>query len=347
MANIIYILPSEKGPAGGIKVALQHAELINKIQKKNLSKVIFVKKKKTSKGKSSIDKFFNLRSDEETTGWKFNQITVDKKNKTKWFNKNVIFKNDLIFDNKKDFVILPEIFAHFAKDLLIKNKINYAIFVQNGHAIQFTNELRDLNLAYSNAKFILSVSSHIDQCIKLAFPKYKNKIYKINQSIEKHKINFNSKSNIITYMPRKLPSHSKLVLFFLKKYLPKKWTLLPLEGMNEKIIFKHLKNSKIFLSFSNLEGFGLPPLEAAVMGNIVIGYTGQAGKEYWNAPIFKKIEHGDILSFVEEIRATTKKKINYVSINTHRKVLFKNYSKTNQEKQIRTILTQVDKFFKS
>ena len=34
MANIIYILPSEKGPAGGIKVTLQHAELINKIQKK-------------------------------------------------------------------------------------------------------------------------------------------------------------------------------------------------------------------------------------------------------------------------------------------------------------------------
>ena len=43
----------------------------------------------------------------------------------------------------------------------------------------------------------------------------------------------------------------------------------------------------------------------------------------------------------------TKKKINYVSINTHRKVLFKKYSKTNQEKQIHTILTQVDKFFKS
>ena len=88
MANIIYILPSEKGPAGGIKVTLQHAELINKIQKKNLSKVIFIKKKKTSKWKGSVDKFFDLKSDKESTGWKFNQITVDKKNKTKWFNKN-------------------------------------------------------------------------------------------------------------------------------------------------------------------------------------------------------------------------------------------------------------------
>ena len=116
--------------------------------------------------------------------------------------------------------------------------------------------------------------------------------------------------------------------------------------MNEKIIFKHLKNSKIFLSFSNLEGFGLPPLEAAVMGNIVIGYTGQAGKEYWNIPIFKKIEQGDILSFVEVIKATIKKKINHVSINTHRKKLLKKYSKINQEKQILTILNQIDKLFK-
>ena len=346
MSNLIYILPSEKGPAGGVKVTLQHAELINKIQKKFLSKIIFIKKKKTSKWKGSIDKFFDIKLDVKTSGWKLNQIAVDKKNKTKWFSKNVIFKNDLIFDKQKDFVILPEIFAHFAKELLIKNKINYAIFVQNGHAINFTNNLKDIDLAYSKAKFILSVSSHIDKCIKLAFPKYKNKIYKINQSIGNYQVNLNSKSNIITYMPRKLKDHSNLVLFFLKKYLPKKWTIIPLESMNEKVIFNHLKKSKIFLSFSNLEGFGLPPLEAGIMGNIVIGYTGQAGKEYWNKPIFKKIEHGDILSFVKEIKKTIKKKINYVSINTHRKKLLKKYSKTNQEKQIYKILAHINKYHK-
>ena len=83
MTNIIYILPSEKGPAGGIKVILQHAELINKIQKKNLSKIIFIKKKKTSKWKNSVEKFFDLKAEEGSTGWKFNQIAVDTKNKTK------------------------------------------------------------------------------------------------------------------------------------------------------------------------------------------------------------------------------------------------------------------------
>ena len=57
MTNIIYILPSEKGPAGGIKVILQHSELKNKIQKKNLSKIIFIKKKKHLNGKILLRNF--------------------------------------------------------------------------------------------------------------------------------------------------------------------------------------------------------------------------------------------------------------------------------------------------
>ena len=59
--------------------------------------------------------------------------------------------------------------------------------------------------------------------------------------------------------------------------------------------------SKIFLSFSHLEGFGLPPIEAAIAGNKVIGYTGRGGSEYWKKPIFTEIPHGNISKFVYEI----------------------------------------------
>ena len=38
----------------------------------------------------------------------------------------------------------------------------------------------------------------------------------------------------------------------------------------------------------------MPPLEAAIAGNKVIGYTGGGGKEYWNKPIFEEIQSGDI-----------------------------------------------------
>ena len=33
------------------------------------------------------------------------------------------------------------------------------------------------------------------------------------------------KTNIITYMSRKLPQHSDLVLFFLRRHLPKPWKI--------------------------------------------------------------------------------------------------------------------------
>ena len=47
-----------------------------------------------------------------------------KQFKYKWFNHKIRTRNHFDFDKNKDFVILPEIFAHLAEDLLIKNGIN-------------------------------------------------------------------------------------------------------------------------------------------------------------------------------------------------------------------------------
>ena len=38
----------------------------------------------------------------------------------------------------------------------------------------------------------------------------------------------------------------------------------------------------------------LPPTEAALAGNQVIGYTGEGGGEYWKKPIFTEIKTGEI-----------------------------------------------------
>ena len=48
-----------------------------------------------------------------------------------------------------------------------------------------------------------------------------------------------------------------------------------------------------------MEGLGIPPIEAAIAGNKVIGYTGKGGNEYWNNPIFTEIAHGDISGFIK------------------------------------------------
>ena len=106
---------------------------------------------------------------------------------------------------------------------------------------------------------------------------------------------------MITYMSRKLPQHSSLVTNYIKNYLPKNWTLTDINHSSENITYLSLRKSKIFLAFSNLEGLPLPPAEAALAGNFVIGYTGEGGDEYWKKPIFTKINSGEIKTFVKEI----------------------------------------------
>ena len=77
--------------------------------------------------------------------------------------------------------------------------------------------------------------------------------------------------------------------------------LKPIHNLTQKEVYKYLLKSKIFLAFSKLEGLPLPPVEAAIAGNKVIGYTGEGGKEYWREPLFTEISNGDFLKFTKEI----------------------------------------------
>ena len=79
--------------------------------------------------------------------------------------------------------------------------------------------------------------------------------------------------------------------------MPKHWRIQAIDGLNEAGVADLLQRSKIFMSFSHFEGCPLPPLEAALCGNQIIGYTGQGAKEYWDTRIFSAIESGDVIQF--------------------------------------------------
>ena len=102
-------------------------------------------------------------------------------------------------------------------------------------------------------------------------------------------------------MPRKKNRDIEILIFILNRFLPKGWGLKSIDNYNEDEVIKYLKKSKIFLSFSELEGLGLPPIESALCGNHVIGYTGQGGKEFWNKPIFDEVLQGDIRTFSTKV----------------------------------------------
>ena len=334
MKNVIYFTHAEKKPSGGAKYIYDFSETINKT-KNFSSEVVHIKKKKTSKLRDSINKKLNIK-EKKYSGWLVDDITYIKNFKYRWFDNKIKTKNDFIFNKKKDFVILPEIFAHLADDLLIKKNIDYSIFVQNGYCLDSTNNEKLLNKAYQNAKFILSSSTDTSNCIKLRFSKLNLKILKMTYSINVGSVNLKNKKNIITYTSRKLPQHSNLVISFLKPNLPKNWYLKNLHNLQYNKYLSEIKKSKIFLSFSNLEGLGLPPVEAALAGNHVIGYTGESGREYWQKPFFTKINSGEIKNFVFNIIKKINSKEKFSKKNYSR--FKKKFSEQNKQKSIKRIL---------
>jgi hypothetical protein len=341
MKNIIFFVDAKNSASGGAKIIYQYSSYINSLNEFT-SSIVHLEKKKKYKWLNSLHKKTRNKNKKKETGWQFKELKVKKGYSYSWFDQKINIKENLDFDHQEDFIILPEIFAHFAKDFLIKEKIPYSIFVQNGYSIFPTNNIKKLNLAYKKAKFILSYSKDIRKCISLAYPKEKRKIIDVNYAIDSNKFNFKiKKENLISYMPRKLPKHSELVISFLNNSLPKKWKIKAIQNLSEKEVYKVLEKSKIFLAFSDLEGLPLPPVEAAIAGNKVIGYTGEGGKEYWKEPIFTEIKSSEIKSFCKTIIKNLKIKNFSKKTYSQRKKLFIKFSTLKERQSIRKFLQKV------
>ena len=226
-----------------------------------------------------------------------------------------------------------------------KKKINYAIFVQGFFHMHSTDDFIKLKKSYKNSNYILSDSKYSIKCLKEMFPEFKNKIIRINFSIDTKKFKIKNKINLITYMPRKLPNHSSLLLFYLENLLPKNWKIQPLVNISQKKLLDMMGKSKIFLSFSYFEGIGMPPIEAALCGNKVIGYTGGGGIEYWKGEMFQKIESGEISDFGQKVLKDIKNyRLSWIKkTNKERNKLATQYSKKQEINSLVNLIKKIKK----
>ena len=95
------------------------------------SKVIHLKKNFLYKLEQSLSKRITLFNNRHS-GWDGKKMKISKKFRPKkdWYENKIFNSHNLNFDKTRDFIVIPEIWAHFAIDLgLAENKINYAIFV--------------------------------------------------------------------------------------------------------------------------------------------------------------------------------------------------------------------------
>lgn len=84
------------------------------------------------------------------------------------------------------------------------------------------------------------------------------------------------------------------------------WELVPIQGRTEAETAELMRGCPLFFSFSDRDGFGLPPAEAMASGCYVIGFTGLGGREFFDPEYCVPIEENDVLAYARAAEAAMK-----------------------------------------
>jgi hypothetical protein len=296
--RIIYGCPASNTPTGGVKVIYRHAALLHTL----------------------YDNAFV---------WHVNESEF----RCNWFDHSAQTISTDKLSPATDIIVIPEIWASHHVNMLKELGFKVCIFVQNAymtHVNLSSNNSRAILDAYKEADLILSISEDSSEYIKNVFGVTDARIIQQCCSVDSELFKPNQKNKTITYMPRKMSQHSVRVVSALQPLLPEGWEISAIDNMTEPQVADILSKSIIFLSFSEFEGLGLPPIEAALCGNFVVGYHGQGGKDYWDEPIFHNVDQGDIRKFIsatlERINLIENSKFPLDTINNGRLKLAKRFS---------------------
>lgn len=197
------------------------------------------------------------------------------------------------FDPRQDIVVIPELWVRKYAAQLAAMRVPYVILVQAGYFIG-KGDAADLRASYSAAQAIWCVSDDTADCVRMAYPAAAAKVRRFHVAVDAARFRPLKKENWIAYLPSKMPRHAQLLRLFADPHLPPGWQWKPIGGLSEPAVADLLGRSRIFVALAELEGFGLPPLEAAFAGNEVIGYHAQGGREFWQAAPFTAVAQGDI-----------------------------------------------------
>lgn len=106
----------------------------------------------------------------------------------------------------------------------------------------------------------------------------------------------------ITYMPRKNARDAARVLALLgARGVLDDVEVVALQGLDEAGVAAAQRDALLFLSFSQDEGWGLPPIEALAAGCLVVGYHGMGGREFLTPEHAWPVEQGDVLAFARTV----------------------------------------------
>jgi hypothetical protein len=90
------------------------------------------------------------------------------------------------------------------------------------------------------------------------------------------------------------------------------WELAPISGMPEAEVARLLRETPVFLSFSDRDGFGLPPAEAMASACYVIGFDGGGGGEFLTPDVSSPVT--TVLAFAEAVEAAAEQPLSELRV---------------------------------
>lgn len=220
-----------------------------------------------------------------------------------WFDSDVQVVNDINILTKDDIVFIHEE-ATWAFYEIKKNNPRHIMINQGAQCTLCIEHIdyKQTHMMYSTALGVVSVSDYINDTLNTIFDIPYSKLFTVNNinliskmfapGIKKNKICYiqkiSSKDNIA----------NKMMVKIMEQRYPG-WEVEKLTDRPQEGIAKAMAESKIFVFFCHDwgEGFGIPPVEAAISGCKVIGYSGHGGRHYYEQPTFTEIEYNDVNVF--------------------------------------------------
>jgi Glycosyl transferases group 1 len=271
--SVYYLTPVEKSPSGGVKVIYRHVDELNAL---GIPAAVV----------HDRDRF-----------------------RCEWFeNRTRVVSASNLRLEKNDLLVLPECYgAGFGG---VPPGVRVVVFNQGPHHTFDQVPLDPLSPGAPYADLvglegILTVSQDGSDLLRLAFPDVRVSIAR--NAIDERVFHPNEGvlSRRISYVPSRRTAEMQQLLHLLNarpEISGGTWQLSPLRGLTEMGMADALRDSAIFLSLSERDGFGLPPAEAMACGSYVVGYPGGGGREFFE-PTYCSPAHSTTEVFLALIEA--------------------------------------------
>jgi glycosyltransferase involved in cell wall biosynthesis len=265
--RVFYLCPDRNIPSGGIRTIYQHVDTLNSI---------------------GVDAFVLHHRRGFVCTW-FEHRT------------KVVSAADITM-GCQDLLVFPELYVPYLDDIPSGPRL---VLFNQGTYVNFSGRqsVSTWRKCVQNGKFegILVVSLDNLDYIKFAFPGVR--VERVRNSIDGDI--FQPSAGLprrrIAVMPRsrgKDLCRHVLGLLELRGALVD-WEVVNINNRTQTETREILKSSAIFLSFSEREGFGLPPAEAMACGSYVVGFTGLGGREFFYPSLCTQVEEGNVLALAQ------------------------------------------------